>query len=440
MTHSLAGHAQTFHRTHSSSLLSRLAVAAVATLIFTFSGGAPAQASWNTPERPLTASVTAGTMAITQTGFSSLAAVYSSSALTVTGPVTVKNTGSVPAPYSLGLGTRSATALATSAAVNVWVVPAASACTATATASGATGKTWTTVGASTGTLAAGASVVYCIRSSITQSQRFALAGVSATLNSTVSATQGNWNSSSTASATQTVADSVTPGQTSKTSETDSSISLSWTAPTDTAAISGYQVVRDGVVVATLPASRLTYTDSGLDVLKYYTYTVRSTHTATPVDVSPLSPAVAHATAWFTYTNWYSVRNVSSQLCVTGADGGTVAGSALVSSACSNQASQSNKFVVDASNTSYVNITPKSSASLFWDSPSDDSSILRTSSNISAQKWQILAIGSGTGTFTLQNKNNDCLDVSGNNLGSSTQVRVAACDGSANQTFILKNMG
>lgn len=149
MTHSLAGHAQTFHRTHSSSLLSRLAVAAVATLIFTFSGGAPAQASWNTPERPLTASVTAGTMAITQTGFSSLAAVYSSSALTVTGPVTVKNTGSVPAPYSLGLGTRSATALATSAAVNVWVVPAASACTATATASGATGKTWTTVGAST---------------------------------------------------------------------------------------------------------------------------------------------------------------------------------------------------------------------------------------------------------------------------------------------------
>nr|WP_181035687.1 RICIN domain-containing protein [Clavibacter michiganensis] len=417
--------------------MTRVAMAAVATLLLTFSGSGPAHASWDAPERSVTTSVSAGTMAITQAGFSSLAAAYSSSALSVTSPVTLTNTGTVPAPYAFSLGVQAATTLGSSAAVRVWPVASAGACTATSAASGATGMTWATAAPLSGTLAPNAAVVYCVRSSVTQAQRFALAGATVVATATVTAAQGNWNSTSTATASQTVANSVTPGEPTKVSETDSRISLSWTAPADTAAINGYQVYRDGVLVATVPTSQLSFTDSGLDVWKYYTYTLRSVHTASPLDVSPPSTAVAHATAWFTGTNWYSVRNASSQLCVDGADGGTVSGSALISSVCGTQSSQAWKFVADGD---YMKVTPKSASTLFWDSPSDNNSILRTTNNISAQKWQALPTGPGTGTFTLQNRNNDCLDVTGNILSSGTQLRVTTCDGSSNQLFALRNVG
>ncbi|MBF4633518.1 RICIN domain-containing protein [Agreia pratensis] len=417
--------------------LSRLAMAAVATLLLTFSGGGPAHASWDTPEHSVTTSVSSGSLAITQSGFSSLATSYSSNALSVTAPVTVTNTGTVPAPYAFSLGMQTATALSSSASVQVWPVASASACTASGAASGATDKTWETVTPLFGTLAPKATVVYCVRSSVTQAQRFSLAGATTVATSTVTASRGKWSSTSTVTATQSVGNSLTPGDPTKVSETDSRISLSWTAPADTAAVTGYQVYRDGVLVTTVPASQRTFTDSGLDALRYYSYVIRSIHAANPVDVSPPSAAVAHSTAWWNGSSWYSVRNASSQLCVTGADGGTAEKSALLSSTCGTQSNQAWKFVTSADGT-YVKVTPKSATTLFWDSPSDNNSILRTDNNIDAQEWQVSPVSSGI--FKLVNGKGKCLDVTGNLLSGGTQLRVATCDGSANQQFALRNVG
>ncbi|MFC0626277.1 discoidin domain-containing protein [Kribbella deserti] len=55
--------------------------------------------------------------------------------------------------------------------------------------------------------------------------------------------------------------------------TGSSIALSWTASTDNVGVSGYDVFRNGVFVASVPEN--TYNDTGLTPQTAYTYTVRA---------------------------------------------------------------------------------------------------------------------------------------------------------------------
>ena len=82
---------------------------------------------------------------------------------------------------------------------------------------------------------------------------------------------------------------------------------------------------------------------------------------------------------------------ASLLCVTGEGTGTTAGTALVSSNCNRRGSQFWQFVVDGD---YLKVTPTNTRTLFWDSPADHNSILRTTSNISAQKWEIVPVAPG----------------------------------------------
>jgi len=410
----------------------------VIALALTLVGGAPAQATWSAPERPVTATVAAGTLAISQSGFASLATTYTSSALSATSPITITNTGTVPAPFSLQLGAQSATPLAGAADVRVWPVASAAGCTPSTVASGVTGRTWTSIGAVTGTLTAAATTVYCVRSTVTQAQRFALVGSSVTATASVTAAQGSWTSTTTATAVQTVANTLTPSIPTKVSESDSSISLVWNAPSDTAAVTGYQIFRDSALIATVPVGQRSYTDTGLDVLKYYTYRIRSIHSATPLDVSPFTAAISHASGWITTTSSYEIRNTASLLCVTGEGAGTTAGSALVSSNCNRRGSQFWQFVVDGD---YLKVTPTNTPSLFWDSASDHNSILRAASNISAQKFEIVSVTPGSGTFYLRDRNGLCLDTTGPLTASNnTQLRVATCIAAASQTFTLHKVG
>jgi len=416
----------------------KVAVSLIVSLVLALAGGGAAQATWNTPERSVSASVNAGALSVTQSGFAALATTFSSAALTVTAPVAITNTGTVPAPFSLRFGAQAATALANAADVRVWAVSSAAGCTTSSVAAGPTGKTWVTVGAFTGTLAPATTAVYCVRSSVTQAQRFALVGATATATASVTATQGAWTSTVSATAAQTVANTLTPSVPTKTSETDSSITLAWNAPSDTAAVTGYQIYRDSALVATVPVGQRSYTDSGLDVLKYYSYTIRSAHAATPVDLSPATTAISHASGWVTTTSSYEIRNVGSLLCVTGEGAGNTAGSALVSSNCNRRGSQFWQLVVDGD---YLKVTPTNTRTLFWDSPADHNSILRTTSNISAQKWEIVPVAPGSGTFYLRDRNNLCLDTTGPLTASNnTQLRVAACVGTASQMFTLRKVG
>lgn len=65
-----------------------------------------------------------------------------------------------------------------------------------------------------------------------------------------------------------------PGIPTKTTSTPDSVTFSWTASTDNVAVTSYLVNRGGVLIGTvLPATALTFTDSGLDANTTYVYEV-----------------------------------------------------------------------------------------------------------------------------------------------------------------------
>jgi chitinase len=76
----------------------------------------------------------------------------------------------------------------------------------------------------------------------------------------------------TTAASDTTAPSTPTGLT-VTGTTSSSASLSWTASTDNVGVTGYDVYRAAVLVATVPGT--TYTDTGLTASTAYTYTVKA---------------------------------------------------------------------------------------------------------------------------------------------------------------------
>ncbi|MFH9352242.1 glycoside hydrolase family 6 protein [Kitasatospora sp. NPDC017646] len=77
-----------------------------------------------------------------------------------------------------------------------------------------------------------------------------------------------------------------------TGTTSGSVSLSWTASTDPAGVTGYSVYRNGAKVATVTGTG--YTDSGLSPATAYQYTVTAQDAAG--NVSPASAAVTATTA------------------------------------------------------------------------------------------------------------------------------------------------
>ena len=78
------------------------------------------------------------------------------------------------------------------------------------------------------------------------------------------------------------------------SKTSTSVSLTWTAPTDASGIAGYDVYRDGALVGSpVPAS---YTDSGLSAGTTYSYTVRARDTAGNASAQSAAAIVTTSTA------------------------------------------------------------------------------------------------------------------------------------------------
>lgn len=413
-------------------------LAGAAALMMALAGPVTAQAVWMTSESTVTASASSGRLTFTLSDFSALATTYSSGALTMTGPITVTNTGTVPSPYTLTFGVQASTALAAAVDVRVWPVTTAAGCTAATPAAGASGASWTTVDAVTGTLAPTSAAYYCVRSSVSQAERFALVGGTTTATATLVAAQGSWTSTTSATATQSVANTLTPGQVTKSTQSDASISIAWTAPADTVAVTGYRVYRDGVLVATVPVAQRSYVDTGLSVLKSYSYTVAAIDSATPVNVSPTSAPASLATSGRSTTAWYRVTNAATGQCVD-AEGGTPAnGTPLISYSCNGGNNQAWRFAVSGS---YFKVTAKGTTSPYWDSPNDRVA-LRGANTTARQLWSVNPIAAGSGTFTLTNRNGQCLDVTGaTSAGGNRQLTMATCvSGSVNQAFVLTNAG
>ncbi|SDK60921.1 Ricin-type beta-trefoil lectin domain-like [Cryobacterium psychrotolerans] len=253
----------------------RLAVSVGLTLFFILAGTGVASASWTASPVGTTASVASGTIGIQQAGFASLAVQYGPTVTTATAPITVTNTGTIPAPYTLTLSAPAANPLA-QAPVNTWPVLFGSSCALPVPGTATTSKTWAAGTTLTGSLDAGSSAVYCVTTSLTPAQLSANSGGSMVATLALNSAVGNWSATDTATVAQSVSDMTAPtapGTPVASGTTGVATTLNWTASTDTVGVTAYEVYRTGLLIATVTAT--TFTDAGLTPGTTYSYVIKA---------------------------------------------------------------------------------------------------------------------------------------------------------------------
>lgn len=417
----------------------RAAVALGAALFVALAGSGAATAYWGA-QASLTASASAGSIGITSTGFPSLAASYSPSSLSATAPLTVTNTGTVAAPFTLRLGAEEAvTPLVTATRVDTWLVDRERGCAAaTATPAGATRSDWSTVPVLTGTLGPGAAMTYCVRTSLTAAAQTTLAGTRMVGTASVASSVGSWSASATASAAQDVADTAppsVPGTPTASTVTTNSTTLAWTASTDNVGVVGYDIVRDGTLIATVPTA--TFTDSSLSPGTPYAYSVVARDSAG--NASAPSKAVSVTTlpaeVLLDPTRWYRVS--TSTGCVD--SGGT--GQSLSVASCGGSDKGDWRFTAVSGAAGHYTVAPRRDVSLSWDiaagvggaTANNAAVLLAPRSTGPSQQWRVEPASSGGYRF-VNRGSGLCLEAVG------SQLRQSACTSVAAQAFALTVVG
>jgi fibronectin type 3 domain-containing protein len=105
-----------------------------------------------------------------------------------------------------------------------------------------------------------------------------------------------------------------PTTVTATAASDTQVNLAWSGATDNIGVTGYQILRNGVQVATVGATPTTYTDTGLTGATTYAYTVKSVDAAGNPS-SPSSPAASATTKVF--TDGFETGNLSKWTTVSG---------------------------------------------------------------------------------------------------------------------------
>lgn len=268
----------------------RLNAAIGLTVFLTLAGTGAAQASWTTDQMAITGAMNSGGLSATQSGFPATNS-FNSSHLTFTNEILVTNTSAIGATprvsFSGGTGQTLATgtAGADAASVTVWQKPMNGACdtppNAASSWSAATLNGTAELAATTG------KVTFCVKSSITQPQRFkivadatSLSGPSATVTARSTVTRGDFWTANAADMTlrQNVESTITPAAPTATtaSTTQTSLTINWTAPADAVGVNGYTLYRDNVQIKKIDGTTtFSYTDGGLTAGTNYRYMVRA---------------------------------------------------------------------------------------------------------------------------------------------------------------------
>lgn len=139
-------------------------IAGITTFLLLIGGGG-AWAYW-TATVSATGTLSTQTASVAHASFPSLSATYLPSSLTSTGSFTVTNTGQIAGTATVQISASGA--FAQGLPIRIWPVASASSCTAAATVPGtALSGSWGSPPALTPSLAAGASIIYCVRTTIT---------------------------------------------------------------------------------------------------------------------------------------------------------------------------------------------------------------------------------------------------------------------------------
>lgn len=174
-----------------STIRAGLIAGLAAFLLFGTSGVAFALWSANAN---LTSTASTATVTVSQAlgSGATLARTYTSSDLVGVGVVTVTNTGTRSGTYSLAIG---GTSTSTSFPAAISVVIGEGTCTTTSALTSTANGTMAAAVTKTGTLAAGASIALCVRTSITAANVTANSGASLAGTAVTSITVGTWSAS-----------------------------------------------------------------------------------------------------------------------------------------------------------------------------------------------------------------------------------------------------
>ncbi|CAN5340959.1 hypothetical protein BH11ACT4_BH11ACT4_24540 [soil metagenome] len=427
--------------------------AVLGAVLFGFIGTGGSFALWQGTASVQPTPVSAARVAVTQTGFTPLTVTYKSTLLTKTAGVQLTNSGEVAGNLtsSVSLSAASSSTLANAITVLVWAVPSLSSCTTSASSWGAASFRWNTIPTLSDTLAAGASKVYCLRTSIASGSLGIKGTVVPTLTSVLTVGSG-WTATASSTATQqnqAVADTTaptTPGTPTASGTTATSTVLAWTASTDAVGVTAYDVYRNGVVVGTVASP--SFTDSGLTASTSYSYTVKARDAAG--NVSAASGAVSVTTPAAPMSGqpvagrWYQVINSGSGKCVDANNSGTSNGTIVLQWSCGTSANQNWQFL--GTSGGYYQVVPRHAQWIGWDvdidaansagGTADGTPVHLWSYGAGAnQQWQAVDLGGGTYHFVVKSTGK-CLAVKDGSTADGATLEQRTCATTPAQAFGL----
>lgn len=385
----------------------------------------------------------AGNIAVTQTVSPSLvvAAPFKSTNQSVTGSVTVTNTGSVGGNFTTSVPSvdpGSNAALGSAIAVWAWPNSAGTDCATQARPGNAVRTSGQPL--FSGTIAAGATIQYCVQATLdVYNDVSGIASGSASrpnIASTLTAgTQWSANAGPQMTELRFIDDIApsTPGNFTASGISSSGLTLNWSASTDNVGVAGYRLSRNGTTFTPGPTGT-SYGDSGLAPNTRYDYTV------TALDAAGNVSGPATVSAWTAPAANVAYTVKQNDMCVDAGGKGYPTGTlfpdgyTLVAKSCIGSSSQKWTLQTDGSRFKVVGTSGR-----LWDvagaSTQAGDPVLNWPSNGGLnQRWQMNPVGDGTVQFVNVNSNL-CLQMPTTNGAQLTQQ---TCNTSlASQKFTLQ---
>lgn len=358
-----------------------------------------------------------------------------------TGGLTVSNTGSIDATYRTETTTTGSAPLASGIQVMLWPSTVATGCT---TPVNPVSGTWASPPVLTGSLAAGASQFYCVKTTLTTAVGLASnTAVTATFTTTLS--RSNWTSQATSAVTQNFVDAAPSAPTGLffSGTTATSTTLNWTASADDVAVTGYDVYRGTTLVgSTTGATALII--NGLTASTSHTFTVRARdgagHTSASSAVATVTTLAVSAPS-----GWFQLVNTKSQMCIDAYGYGTTDFTPLVQWTCSTPAATNQQWSFQGPNAAgFYTVVPRHSSAIIWDVEAASSTnaariILYGPNSGTNQQWSVIAVGSGKYQFVARNSGK-CMAVIGGSTASNVGYEQVTCNASdPAQTFSLRGI-
>lgn len=366
--------------------------------------------------------------------------VYSAGTMEKTGGLTITNSGTIDATYRTVVFAAGAAPLLSGVRVFMWPTTVAAGCLTTPV--NATTGTWASFPALTGSLPAGGTQFYCVRTAlITPVGHVSNTAVTATFTTTLS--RSNWTSDASSVVTQTFVDASPSAPTNLyfSGTTSASTTLNWAASTDDVGVTGYDVYRGSSLIgSTTGATSLIIT--GLAASTSYSYTVKAKDGAG--HVSATSPLATVATlAVSAPSGWFQLVNEKSKLCIDASGAGTTNFTPLVQWTCSSPPATNQQWSFSGPNSAgYYTVVPRHSGAVIWDveaaSNNNAARIILYGPNLGTnQQWSVIAVGSDRYQFVARNSGK-CMSVIGGATAVNTGFEQITCNASdPAQIFALR---